>query len=233
MKPQPLALKILNVVSAVLFLAALAMVFLYAPLEATMNYVQKVFYFHIANAWVGMLGFLAAAVAGIAYLHTRDLKWDIVELAAVEISLVFFFIAIVTGSIWARPTWGAWWTWDARLTTAAILELIYLAYLLLRQGIEDPDRRARFGAVYTLVGALSVPITFLSIRVTSRTIHPVIIGAASESARGSFNMTPPMLHTMFFCLFTFSVIFVTLFWHRIRLGELAQKVEQLKLKVLQ
>ncbi len=144
-----------------------------------MNYVQKIFYFHISNAWVGMLGFIVAAVAGIVYLVTKDLKWDIVELAAVEISLVFFFIAIVSGSIWAKPSWGTYWTWDARLTTAAILEMIYLAYLLLRQGIEDPERRARFSAVYTLIGAVSVPITFLSIRIW-QTIHPAVIGGSSE-----------------------------------------------------
>lgn len=232
MKPQPKALKVLNGVSVLLFLAALGMVFLYAPLEVTMNYVQKIFYFHIATGWVGMLGFLAAAVAGIIYLVKHDQIWDIIELAAVEISLVFFFITIVAGSIWARPTWGAYWTWEPRLTTAAILEMVYIAYLLLRQGIDDPDRRARFSAVYTLIGAISVPITFMSIRLF-RTIHPVIIGTNSSSATGSFDMTSKMLITMFFGLFTFSVIFVTLFWHRIRLGQFAQQVEQLKLEEMQ
>jgi heme exporter protein C len=232
MKPQPIALKVLNVVSVLLFLAALCMVFLYAPLEATMNYVQKIFYFHIANAWVGMLGFIAAAVAGVVYLVKHDQKWDIVELAAVEISLVFFLIAIAAGAIWARPTWGTYWTWEPRLTTAAILEMVYIAYLLLRQGIDDPDRRARFSAVYTLVGAISVPITFMSIRLF-RTIHPVVIGTNASSSLGSFDMTSKMLVTMFFALFTFSVIFVNLFWHRIRLGQLAQQVEQLKLEELQ
>jgi heme exporter protein C len=207
----------------------LGMVFLYAPLEATMNYVQKIFYFHIANAWVGMLGFIAAAVAGVVYLVKHDLKWDIVELAAVEISLVFFFIAIVTGSIWARPSWGTYWTWEPRLTTAAILELVYLAYLLLRQGIDDPDRRARFSAVYTLIGAISVPITFVSIRLF-RTIHPVVIGTNSSATQGGFDMTSKMLVTMFFALFTFSILFITLFWHRIRLGQLAHQLDQLKLE---
>jgi heme exporter protein C len=231
MKPQPTALKVLTLVSAVLFLGALGMVFLYAPLEETMNYVQKIFYFHVANAWVGMLGFLVAAVAGIVYLVRRDRKWDIIGMAAVEISLVFFLIAIVLGSIWARPVWNTWWTWDPRLTTAAILEMIYLAYLLLRQGIEDPDRRARFGAVYTLVGSLSVPITFMSIRLF-RTIHPVVIGASDGGATGSFNMTPPMLATMFFSLITFSVIFTALLWHRIRLGQLAQLLEERQLEVV-
>jgi heme exporter protein C len=199
-------------------------------LEATMNYVQKIFYFHIANAWVGMLGFIVAAIAGVIYLVKKDMKWDIIEMAAVEISLVFFLIAIVTGSIWARPSWGTWWTWEPRLTTAAILEMIYIAYLLLRQGIDDPERRARFGAVYTLVGAISVPITFLSIRIW-QTIHPVVIGGSSGST--DFGMTPEMLQTMFFGLATFSIIFATLLWYRVRLGRLAEEVEQLKLKVTQ
>jgi heme exporter protein C len=232
MKPQPISLKMLNVVSVLLFLAALGMVFLYAPLEVTMNYVQKIFYFHIATGWVGMLGFLAAAAAGVLYLVKHDQKWDIIELAAVEISLVFFFITIVAGSIWARPTWGAYWTWEPRLTTAAILEMVYIAYLLLRQGIDDSDRRARFSAVYTLIGAISVPITFMSIRLF-RTIHPVVIGTNSSATTGSFDMTSKMLVTMFFALFTFSVIFVNLFWHRIRLGQLAEQVEELKLEELQ
>jgi heme exporter protein C len=230
MNSQPKLLTFLIILSAFLFVASLGLIFFYAPLEAVMNYVQKIFYFHIANAWVGMLGFLAAAAAGIAYLGRKDLKWDIVEVAAVEISLVFFLIAIVSGSIWARPTWGTWWTWDARLTTAAILEMIYVAYLMLRQGIEDPERRARFGAVYTLIGGLSVPLTFLSIRLW-QTIHPAIIGVQSAEAQGGFGMTPPMLFTMFFSLISFSVIFVTLLWIRIRLGRLAAQVDELKLKL--
>ena len=159
MTPRPLALKILDIVSVLLFLAALWMALFYAPLEAVMGAVQKVFYFHTANAWIAMLGFIMAGLAGVAYLVTKDLKWDMVELSAVEISLVFFSVTIVLGSIWAYPVWNTWWTWDPRLTTAAILELIYLAYLLLRQGIEDPERRARFGAVYTLVGSVSDPLT--------------------------------------------------------------------------
>jgi heme exporter protein C len=231
MKSQPKGLTILTVISVLLFIGALGMVFIYAPLEAIMNYVQKIFYFHISTAWVGMLGFISAAVAGVCYLVTKHNKWDIVEMAAVEISLVFFLIAIVSGSIWARPTWGTYWTWDARLTTAAILEMIYLAYLLLRQGMEDPERRARFAAVYSVVGAVSVPVTFLSIRIW-QTIHPVVIGS-NAGGQDSFGMTGPMLLTMFYCLITFSLIFATLLWYRIRLGQLADQVDQLKFKVMQ
>jgi heme exporter protein C len=232
MKPHPKTLTFLTILSVVLFLGALIMVFIYAPLEAVMNYVQKIFYFHISTAWVGMIGFIVAAAAGIVYLNKKNLMWDIVELAAVEISLVFFLIAIITGSIWAKPSWGTYWTWDARLTTAAIVEMIYLADLLLRRGIEDPEKRARFSAVYTLIGAVSVPVTFLSIRIW-QTIHPAVIGGGSSGAQGSFGMTLPMLISMFFCLVTFSIIFVTLLWHRVRLGQLAEQVDQTKYEFMQ
>ncbi len=231
MEPKPIALKTLDIVSALLLVAAAYLALIYAPEEATMGQVQRVFYFHIATAWVGMLGFLAAAAAGIVYQRTHDPHWDIIEVGAVEISLVFFFITIVLGSIWARPSWGVWWTWDPRLTTASITELIYVAYFMLREGIEDPDRRARFGAVYTLIGSLSVPITFFSIRLL-RTIHPLIFGSPDPGTKGSFPMTPPMEVAVFFGLFAFTVIFIDLFWNRIRMGQLAAKVEQLKLNAM-
>jgi len=231
MKTKPTALKAFDIFSLILLAVATYLALVFAPTERVMGEVQRVFYFHVATAWVGLLGFVAAGVTGIIYLRTQNLKWDLIEQAAVEISLVFFFITIILGSIWARPIWNTWWTWDPRLTSASIVELIYLAYLMLRQGIEDPDRRARFGAVYTLVGAISVPITFLSIRLF-RTIHPVVIGNESSAAEGGFAMTGDMKIAFFFALFAFTIIFIDLFWNRIRLGQLQQKVEQLKLKVM-
>ncbi|MEN8172098.1 MAG: cytochrome c biogenesis protein CcsA [Chloroflexota bacterium] len=231
MESKPRFLSVLDSITGILFVIATYMVFFYAPVEAVMGKVQKVFYFHVAAAWVGMLGFMVAAIVGGIYLFKNDRKWDIVGLAAVEISLVFFFIAIVAGSIWARPIWNTWWTWDPRLTTASIVELIYAAYLMLRQGIEDPDRRARFGAVYALLGFLSVPMTFISIRLL-RTIHPTVVGGGDPGAEGSFSMTTPMKQTFFFSLFTFSVLFADLLWHRVRMGKLAAKIEHLRLRAL-
>ena len=230
MDSKPLGLKILDITSILLVLVAAGMVFFYAPLEVVMGWVQKIFYFHVANLWVGMLGFLVALIAGVTYLCNGDHRWDIVGLAAIEISVIFFFTGIVTGSIWARPIWNTWWTWDPRLTTATIVELVYVAYLMLRQGIEDPDRRARFGAVYAILGFISVPLTFMSIRLL-RTIHPVVIGSGDSAAQGGFDMTSKMLQTFLFTLFVFTALFVDLMWHRIRLGNLAEKVEQLRLKV--
>jgi heme exporter protein C len=228
MQSKPIILAILDIASVLVLGVAAYLALVFAPTELVMGDVQRVFYFHVSTAWVGLLGFVIAALSGIVYLVTKDMKWDRFEVAAVEVSTMFFFITIVLGSIWARPAWNTWWTWDPRLTTAAVTELIYVAYFMLRQGIEDPERRARFGAVYTLLGGISAPITFMVIRLF-RTIHPVVIGNQSAAAQGGFDMTPDMLTAFFFALFAFTVIFIDLMWHRLRLGSFQEKVEQLKL----
>lgn len=229
MQSKSIALTILDVVCIILLAISTYLALFFAPTELVMGQVQRVFYFHIGTAWVGLLGFILAALSGVVYLITKKMKWDRFEVAAVEVSTMFFFITIVLGSIWARPAWNTWWTWDPRLTTAAVTELIYIAYFMLRQGIEDPEKRARFGAVYTILGGVSAPITFMVIRLF-RTIHPVIIGAANANQE-KMSMTADMKVAFFFALFAFTIIFIDLMWHRIRLGNLEEKVEQLKLKV--
>ena len=230
MQSNPVVLKIIDVLAVVMLGASTYFALVKAPTELVMGNVQRVFYFHIGTAWTALLGFLFTAVLSLIYLFTKDLKWDRYQVAAIEVSLVFFLITIILGSIWARPAWNTWWTWDPRLTTAAITELIYIAYFMLRQGIDDPDRRARFGAVYALIGGISAPVTFMAIRLF-RTIHPVVIAGGNPKAQGGFDMTPTMLTAMFMALAAFTVIFIDLYWNRIRLGNLEDKVEQLKLKV--
>jgi heme exporter protein C len=230
MQSKPLALTILDIAAVIALGISTYLALVFAPTEAVMGQVQRVFYFHIGTAWVGLMGFVLAAASGVAYLVTKDMKWDRFEVAAVEVSTVFFLITIVLGSVWARPAWNTWWTWDPRLTTAAITELIYIAYFMLRGGIENPELRARIAAVYTLLGGISAPITFMVIRLF-RTIHPVVIGNPSAAEEGGFSMTSDMRIAFFFALFAFTVIFVDLLWHRIRLGRLQEKVENLKLKV--
>jgi heme exporter protein C len=185
--------------------------------------------------WVGISLMLVGGLAGgVGYGLSRrkdTLHWDTVGLAAVELGLMFSLINIITGSIWARPIWNTWWNWDPRLVTATIMELVYFAYLMLRQGIENPLQRARFGAVYAILGFVSVPISFLSIRIW-RTIHPVVIGSGSADAKGSFNMTSDMLVTFLFGLLVFTVIFIDLLWHRIRLGHFTNHVEQRKMEAM-
>ena len=231
MSGRPKTLKALDVLAILFLVVASWLVFNYAPMEQSMGNVQRVFYFHVSAGWVGMISFMLALVAGIAYLRTSNPKWDIAGLAGVEVGLVFFMINIVTGSIWARPAWNTWWTWDPRLVTATVTELIYVAYLMLRQGIDDPERRARFGAIYAILGSVSVPLTFFSIRIW-RTIHPVVVGSGDPTAEGGFSMTSPMKLTFFFSLATFTIIAIDLLWHRIRLGKLSEKVDRLKMEVL-
>lgn len=231
MPPRPRWVRMMEVLAALAVLAALGMVFFYAPIERVMGAVQKVFYFHVASNWLGMLSFIVAAVCGLIYLFRREEKWDALEVAAVEIGLAFSVLGVISGSIWARPIWNTWWTWDPRLVTVTIMILIYIAYLLLRQGIEDPERRARFAAVYTILGVFSVPLTFLSIRLF-RTIHPLLFGGSNPEAQGSFNMTPEMFRTMMASVAAYTVLYVVLLWHRYRLETLRREAERRRAALL-
>lgn len=226
MNTTPKPLRALTAVAGLMLVVALGLALAYAPREVVMGDVQRVFYFHVAAGWVGMVSFLVTALAGVAYLVRRDMRWDVAAVASVEIGIVFILANVVSGSIWARPVWNTWWTWDPRLVTATVMELIYLAYLMLRAGIEDPERRARLAALYGIAGFLSVPVTFLSIRYV-RTIHPVIIGS-NPSAQGAFDMTPRMVQVFVFSLVTFTVVYAALLWHRVRLERLARSVEEAK-----
>jgi heme exporter protein C len=224
-------LQIFNVVTGLLVLAALALVFFYAPRERSMGEVQRIFYFHVPIAWDSFLAFAVTLVASIAFLRTGKFSWDRIASVSVEIGLVFTVMAIASGSIWARPAWNTWWTWDPRLTTYTIMALIYVAYLMLRQGIEDPNRRARFAAVYGIVGFVSVPITFFSIR-WWRTIHPVVIGSGSPTASGGFDMTSPMKVVFFFSLFALTVVYFCFLANRLQLQKFVEHVDELKAKWL-
>lgn len=212
MSSQTKTIRVLFVVAAVLIAGAFAMVLLYAPPEQTMGLVQKVFYFHMACAWIGMLSFLVAAVSGILYLSKKELRWDRFEASAVEIGLIFILVANFSGMIWAKAAWNTWWTWDPRLTTTTIMGFTYVAYLLLRRGMDDPAKRAQFGAIYALIGFITVPMTFFSARYL-RTIHPILFGTGAEKMA----LTPKMLHTMGFSLVAFTVLFVALLLYRERL----------------
>src|SRR5574341_1592952 len=126
---------ILVALTGVLMLVSIVMVFGLAPdpvnlTTATERYAQRIFYFHVPNWWVGFLAFIIAAAAGVLYLITRQERWDVIGLSSIEIGIVFTTMGLITGSIWAKPTWNTWWTWDPRLTTAAIGWLMYLGYLM-------------------------------------------------------------------------------------------------------
>ena len=224
MDKKPLLLKILDLLSIVLIPTALILILFYTPVELVMGPVQKVFYFHVAAAWSGMLCFIVAAVAGGGYLGSRQPHWDWLSLSAIEVGIMFGLVAIFSGMIWAQPIWNTWWVWDPRLTTTAIMVLIYLVYFILRSSLDSPETRARLAAVYAIVSAFTVPLTFFSIRLF-RTIHPVVI-AAGGSSDSAFNMIPRMLAAFISSLFAFTILTVDLIWNRFRLAKLQAKIQQ-------
>jgi len=143
--------------------AGLVAAFGYAPREAVQGNVQRIMYLHVPSVLTAYLAFALVLVGSVAYLVTRRVGWDRLAAAAAEIGVLFTGITIASGSIWGRPTWGVWWTWDARLTSTAVLFLVYVGYLLLRAMVEEPEARARYAAVVGIVGAANVPIVHFSV----------------------------------------------------------------------
>ncbi len=229
---RPIGLTILTIFTALMLLAATYMAFLYAPTELNMGAVQRIFYFHVGAAWAGALAFAVVVVAGVAYLITGQRSWDIVGHSSVEVGLALVTITLTSGPVWAQFAWGKPWTWDPKLTSAAVMWLSYAAYLMLRQGIEDPARRARFGAVYGIIAFASVVMTFFGVRFIEATIHPVVIGPTAGVPETDMGMTPRMLQAMMFSFLTFTFVFFTLLWHRIRLERLSDRVGWLKAKLM-
>ncbi|MDY7075635.1 MAG: cytochrome c biogenesis protein CcsA [Chloroflexota bacterium] len=210
--------------SGVAVFIALGMVFFYAPRETTMGDVQRIFYFHVASAWVGFFAFFVTFLAGIGYLVRGERRWDILALSSVEIGLTFITMAIVTGSLWARPAWGTYWTWEPRLTISAVQLLIYVAYGMLRNSIESPERKARFAAVYGIVAFVTVPLSWFAIR-WWRTIHPDIM-----TSGGGMAMTSRMIHTLLASIATFTLLYATLLRQRIRLERASDALSRLRLQ---
>src|SRR2546426_2786023 len=159
------------------WLAALALViglgaaFGYAPREAVQGNVQRIMYLHVPAAWAAYLAFALVFVGSLGYLFTRRMGWDRLAVAAAEPGVLFTGLTIVSGSIWGKPTWGTWWTWDARLTSTAVLFLVYVSYLLLRGMVDEPDRRARYSAGVGILGAANIPLVHFSVT-WWRALHP-------------------------------------------------------------
>ncbi len=219
---------ILNAIVALAVLFALYLALVYAPPAANLvgaaQIAQRIFYFHVPSAWVGFLAFFVTFVASIAYLWKGGRQWDVLALSSVEIGLVFTTIVVTTGPLWAKPTWGVWWVWsDPKLSTVAVLWLIYFAYLMLRNTVEDEARRARLAAVLGIVGFLDVPIVFGAVRWWGQSVaHPIVFGT------GGLRDSPRMLTAFLFCLGTFTLLYVVLLIHRVRLERMRHEVERLK-----
>jgi heme exporter protein C len=215
--------KSLALVTALGMIATMYGAFLWAPTEKTMGDIQRIFYVHVPSAWNALLAFIFVFIGSIGYLVTKDLKWDRLALACAEIGTIFCTGFLVTGPIWAKPVWGIWWTWDARLTSSLILWLMYLSYLLLRDFLEESQRRATLAAVFGIFAAVDVPIVYFSIRLW-RTQHPapVIMGGQDSG------LDPTMFKVLMISWVTFSLLFVLLVMLRMRLEKSREEVQQLR-----
>ena len=219
--------KSLAVVTATGLIATMYGAFLWAPTEKTMGDIQRIFYVHVPSAWNALIAFIIIFVGSVAYLITKDLKWDRLAVAAAEIGTIFCTAFLATGPLWAKPVWGIWWTWDARLTSSLILWLMYLGYLLLRDFLEDPQRRATLAAVFGIFAFVDVPIVYLSIRLW-RTQHPQPVLMGGEES----GLDPTMFKVLMLSWAVFSLLFVLLMILRMRLEKSRTEVQQLRRAVM-
>ncbi|MDK2980483.1 MAG: heme exporter protein [Chloroflexota bacterium] len=211
----------LTALSAVLIAFALWMVFGYAPEEQTMGIVQKIFYFHVSSAWVGFFAFFVTFLGSVVYLWRGAESWDHLAAASAEIGFMFISITLVSGMLWAKPVWGAYWVWEMRLTISLIQWLMYFSYTLLRQSLRQSEDAARVSAVYGIVAFVTVPLSWFAIR-WWRTIHPQLFSSSSSGLPGS------MLTTLMVSLAAFSVLYVSFMLQRLRL----ERLERERLAVL-
>jgi heme exporter protein C len=210
-------------VGALMIFGGYAALFI-APDESTMHAIQRIFYFHAPSGMVALIAFTICFIANIGYLVGRKPQWDWLAVAAAEVGVAFNMVVLITGPIWAKPAWGIWWAWDARLTSTLVLWLLYISFLLLRDLIADPDRRSMFSAIYGIFLFLDVPLVYFSIRIW-RTQHPqpVILG-------GSGRLDPTMYKVFDLCIIALTAVMVMLIRQRYQLERARYDVEELRIE---
>lgn len=222
---MPRRLAVLTIVTVVSLIVGMLLALVIVRPDIDQGNVQRLFYIHMPSFFGAFFAFGAAVFGGIGYLRTRDLKWDVLAVSGIEVGLVLSLVNLATGSIWAKPTWNTWWTWDPRLTSAAVMVLTYAAYLMLRNAVENPHQRRRFAAVYAILAFGTVIYTLVIIRIRPDTIHPTIIGASPTNAEGTFEATGGTAMALVPNLIIWGLLIPwTLMWHRIRLQNLFERL---------
>ena len=197
----------------------------YAPLERSMGYAQKIFYYHLPLAWWSFVSFFISFMSAIIYLVKRKTYYDRLSAVSAEIGFLLATLTLITGSIWGRHSWGVWWTWDPRLTTTLVLWFIYAAYLVVRTMPMPTDKRAAVSAVITIIGFLDVPLVFFSARLW-RSIHPAVFASKGGG------LETQMVHTIIFCVLIFGFIYFPLLAFRLKQVTQMQKLETLRMQRL-
>jgi heme exporter protein C len=211
---------LLFMIAVLAIAAALVRVIYYTPFEAVQGPAQKIFYLHLPAALCAFMAFGVVALAGIGYLWLGDLRLDRAAESSAEVGVVFTTVVLVTGPIWARPVWGTWWTWDARLTLTLFLWFIYVSYLVLRGAVDDRALRARYSAILGILGSLLIPFIHLSVYLF-RTLHPrpIVIKPSAPS------LPPEMLTTLIISFVAFTLFYLALVRQRYRLASERDQLE--------
>ncbi|HEX3511181.1 MAG TPA: cytochrome c biogenesis protein CcsA [Solirubrobacteraceae bacterium] len=197
-------LRTLSLATVATMTAALALVFFYAPLEAEQGFLQKIFYVHVPLAIVSLAGFVIGGLCAIQHLRTRDQRWDMRSYVAIHMSLIFGLGTLITGSIWAKGSWGHWWVWsEPTLVSFLIVFLLYATYQPLRFAIEDPERQARYASVFAVTAGAFVPLNFIAVRLSTAYLHPRVLGSTS-------NLPGPMALTFVISLAAIALLYATL-----------------------
>src|SRR3954452_20767535 len=215
-------LKPLSIATVVALTAALALVFFDAPNDADQGFVQKIFYVHVPMAIVSLGGFVAGGLMAIKHLRSGDPSWDIRSYVAIHLSIILGVGVLVTGSIWARASWGHWWVWDEPvLVSFLIVFLLYCVYYPLRFSIEDPERQARYSSVFAITAGAFVPLNFIAVRLAQSFTHPRVLSQTGGNLPGEMRLT-----------FLVSLVAMTLLFVTLWKVELTAKSASMRLKRL-
>ena len=212
----------LSIATATTITVALALVFFYAPLDADQGFVQKIFYIHVPLAIVSLCGFIFGGVLAVGHLRTGDRKWDIRSYVAIHMALIFGIGALITGSIWAKASWGHWWVWnEPTLVSFLIVVLLFATYQPMRFAIEDPERQARYASVFAIVAGAFVPMNFIAVRLAQQYVHPRVLTLSGGHLPAS------MALTFYVSLLGIALLYVTLWQY-----EMAAKNARMQVRAL-
>ena len=219
-------LRPLSIASAAALGTALGLVFFYAPLDADQGFVQKIFYIHVPLAIVALFGFMAGGVMAIKYLRSGDRSWDMRSYVAIHLSIVLAVGVLITGAIWAKASWGHWWVWDEpTLVSFLIIFLLYCCYQPLRFSIEDPERQARYAAVFAIIAGAFVPLNFVAVRLAQAFSHPRVLSTTGGNMPGSMRLT------FLVSLLAFALVFVTLWKLELTAKNASMQLKRLRVRL--
>jgi heme exporter protein C len=217
----------LTIATAATVTAALILVFFYAPLDAEQGFVQKIFYIHVPLAIVSLVGYCLGGVFGLMYLRTGKREWDMRSYCAIHMSLIFSIAGLVAGSIWAKASWGHWWVWqEPTLVSYLIVILLFCTYQPLRFSIEDPERQARYAAVFAVVCGAFVPINFIVVRLSAAYVHPRVLNLEGGALPG------PMKLTFYVSLLGIALLFTTLMKYEMAAKDMRIETRRLRRRLL-